>query len=68
MSFSATKAPCEPIYRKFGIPKLKDQISLFNCLFVHDQTHKLLPSSFDNFFAPMILVLEEELDPHSLLM
>ena len=52
MSFSATQAPCEPIYKKFGILKLEDQISLFSSLYAHDQTHEVLPSSSDNFFTP----------------
>ena len=45
MSFSATKAQCEPIYKKF---------QKFNCLFFHDQTYKLLPSSFENFFTSCV--------------
>ena len=52
MSFSRHDAPSEPIFRKFDILKLKDQITLFNCLFIHDQTHNLLPSNFNDFFLP----------------
>ena len=52
MSFSRHDAPSEPIFRKFNILKLKDQITLFNCLFIHDQTHNLLPSNFNDFFLP----------------
>ena len=36
----------------FKILKLKDQITLFNCLLIHDHSRNLLPSSFQNFFLP----------------
>ena len=52
MSFSPYGAHTEPIFKKFNILKLKDQITLFNCLFVHDHSRKLLPSTFNNFFTP----------------
>ena len=49
---SSFTAPSKPLLRKFGILKLKDQISLLNCLFIHDQTRNLLPKSFNDFFIP----------------
>ena len=52
MSFSPYGAHTEPIFKKYSILKLKDQITLFNCLFVHDHSRKLLPSTFNNFFTP----------------
>ena len=52
MSFSPYGAHTEPIFKKYGILKLKDQITLFNGLFVHNHSRELLPSSFNNFFTP----------------
>ena len=52
MSFSSFTAHSEPLFKKFGILKLKDQISLLNCLLIHDQTRNLLPKSFNDFFIP----------------
>ena len=39
MSFSRNDAPSEPIFRKFNILKLKDQITLFNFLLILDPFH-----------------------------
>ena len=52
MSFSRYDAPSGPLFKKFKILKLKDQITVFNCLLIHDHSRNLLPSSFQNFFLP----------------
>ena len=52
MSFSRKNAHTEPLFKSFKILKLKDQISLYNCLFVHDHSRNLLPNSYSNFFKP----------------
>ena len=52
ITFSGYKDHTEPLFKKLNILKLEDQISLFNCLLVHDQTRNLLPSSFNDFFIP----------------
>ena len=38
MTFSQFNAHTEPLFKKLGILKMKDPMSLFNCLFIHDQT------------------------------
>ena len=48
MSFSRCDVPLEPIFKIFNILKVKDQIALFNCLFIHNRTHNLLPSNFND--------------------
>ena len=40
-----------PYYHSLKILKLKDSITLTNCLLVHDYINKKLPSSFDGFFT-----------------
>ena len=52
MSFSRKNAHTEPLFKSFRISKLKDQISLYSCLLVHDRSHNLLPNSYSNFFKP----------------
>ena len=57
MLFSWHDAPFDPIFKNFNIYflnilELKDQITLINCLFIHEKTHKLLPSNFNDFFLP----------------
>jgi hypothetical protein len=51
ISFSEFKAHTSPIFKTLKILKFKDQIVLFNCLFVHDQLHNLLPASFNDYFT-----------------
>ena len=40
-----------PHYKAFNILKLKDNITLKNCLLLHDFINKKLPSSFNNYFT-----------------
>ena len=54
MTFSQFNAHTEPLFKKLGILKIKYQISLFNCLFIHDQTRNILPKCFKNYFTPCI--------------
>ena len=51
MTFSDFKAHSEPIFKKLEILKVKDNIFLQNCLFVHDFYHSNLPKSFDKIFT-----------------
>ena len=51
ISFSRYDCPSEPIFKYYKILTLKDQISLYNCLLIHDYSRNLLPSSFDTFFT-----------------
>ena len=64
MSFSRHDAPSEPIFRKFNILKLKDQITLFNfCSFMTKLTisyHLTLMTSSCLVQIYMILIQEEE--------
>ena len=50
ISFSNYQADSNPIYKIKKILKLKDYISLQNCLFVHDYTNKNLPLCFNDYF------------------
>ena len=54
ITFSKHSAHTEPLFKKLGILKIKDQISLLNCLFIHDQTRNILPKCFKNYFTPCI--------------
>ena len=51
MSFSEFNAHSNPIFKDLKILKVKDNIFLQNCLFVHDYFHSNLPTSFDNIFT-----------------
>ena len=52
ITFSRYEAPSDPIFKKLNILKLQDQISLFNCLLIHDHSRKQLPISFNDYFIP----------------
>ena len=52
ITFSGPIDHTEPIFKKLNRLKLKDNISLYNCLLIHDQTRNLLPSNFDGYFTP----------------
>jgi hypothetical protein len=39
-----------PAYKALNILKLKDSITLKNCLLIHDFMNKKLPESFNNYF------------------
>ena len=45
--------PSEPLYQKFKIDKLKNNIILKICLFVFDELTNNLPDIFDQFFQPV---------------
>ena len=51
MTFSDFKAHSEPLFKKLKILKVKDNIFLQNCLFVHDFYHCNLPKSFNKIFT-----------------
>ena len=40
-----------PFYHSHKILKLKDSITLKNCLFAHDYLNNKLPESFNNYFT-----------------
>ena len=46
-------AHTSPIFKSLEILKVKDQITLLNCLFVHDSLNGKLPKSFDNTFIKL---------------
>ena len=50
---SEFNAHTNPLFRELKILKLVDQITLLNCLFVHDYLNKRLPKSFDNTFVKL---------------
>ena len=50
---SEFNAHTNPLVRELKILKLVDQITLLNCLFVHDYLNKRLPKSFDNTFVKL---------------
>ena len=39
-----------PIYHDLKVLKLKDNITLKNCLLIHDQLNNQLPKGFDTFY------------------
>ena len=49
-------AHTSPIFKSLEILKVKDQITLLNCLFVHDSPNGKLPKSFDNTFIKLSAV------------
>jgi len=53
ISFLHFRINPNPTYKELKILKLKDLISLQNCLFVHDFFHKDLPSCFSTYFTPV---------------
>lgn len=50
ISFSDFRASVNPIYSSLNILKLRDQIVLQNCLFVHDSLNNIAPSCFSAYF------------------
>ena len=50
ITFSEFNAHVSPLYKSLKILKLKDQITLQNCLLVCDQLNKNTPSNFTDFF------------------
>ena len=44
--------PSEPLYQKFKINKLKNNIILNNCLYIFDKLTNNFPEVFDQFFQP----------------
>ena len=51
ITFSNYDAHSEPLFKTLNVLKLKDQISLLNCLLVHDHSRHLLPTSFNDYFT-----------------
>ena len=52
MSFAKKDAHTEPLFKEFKILKIVNQITLLNCLLIHDHSRNLLPNSYQNFFIP----------------
>ena len=50
ITFSKYDNHSEPLFKSLKILKIKDYISLLNCLLIHDHSQDLLPSSFDDYF------------------
>ena len=50
MTFSEFRSHSEPLFKKLGILKFSDSISVNNCSFVYDFFNNNLPRSFTNTF------------------
>ena len=50
LSFADFYSNSNPLYKNMNIIKIKDFVSMQNCLFVHDFLNKKLPECFDNYF------------------
>ena len=50
ITFSEFNSHTSPLFKALKILKFKDQITLSNCLLVHDQINDNLPINFENFF------------------
>lgn len=50
INFEDFHANSNPLYIATNILKLRDQIRLQNCLFVHDYLNELLPACFDDYY------------------
>ena len=53
MSFSEFRAHSSPLFKTFEILKIEDQVTLSNCLLVHDYLKGKLPQSFENTFKQL---------------
>ncbi len=50
ISFSDFGAKSNPLYSNLNILKLRDQIVLQNCLFIHDALNNIAPRCFNDYF------------------
>ena len=50
MTFSEFKAHSEPLFKQLEILKFTDNITLYNCILVHDYLHGNLPDAFVETF------------------
>ena len=53
MTRAGFNAHTSPLFKSLEILKIQDQITLLNCLFVHDFLNGKLPKSFDNTFVKL---------------
>ena len=53
ISIAGFNAHTTPLFKSLKILKVYDQITLLNCLFVHDYLNVKLPKSFDNTFTKL---------------
>ena len=53
MTFSHFKAPTEPLFKQLKILRFDDQISINNCVLVHDYLKGKLPLCFDKTFSQL---------------
>ena len=53
ISRAGFNAHTTPLFKSLKILKVYDQITLLNCLFVHDYLNGKLPKSFDNTFTKL---------------
>ena len=53
MTRAGFNAHSSPIFKSLEILKVQDQITLLNCLFVHDFLNGKLPKSFENTFSKL---------------
>ena len=53
MARAGFNAHTNPLFKSLEILKIEDQITLLNCLFVHDYLNGKLPKSFNNTFTKL---------------
>ena len=53
LTFSEFRAHTNPIFKALRLLKFRDQIELYNCLFVHDQINNVLPVNFKDYFISL---------------
>ena len=53
ITFSNYNADSNPLYAYNKILKLNDQVTMQNCLFVHDSLKGILPKCFKEYFKPL---------------
>ena len=50
ITFFDYRASTNSLFKKLGILKISDYITLQNCLFIHDTLNNKIPRNFKNFF------------------
>ena len=53
ISFSDFRAHTSPLFKRYHILKLQDQVQLENCLLIHDYLNNKLPKSFNSYFITL---------------
>ena len=61
ITFADFNAHTDPLLKKINILKIKDHVTLQNCLLVYDYINNKLPKSFNNTFVKLKDVLRFQL-------